>query len=132
VVAVPERDLVISTDGSTFTLEMQDVPTVDQPRWPSLDSIATPARMSFKMVWKATGEPVTYDDPSRHFRFTGTRAFCQLEAQVEVPSAGFSWKSELLNTSKADFAIIGEEGKRSLLRPLRVSLSLRRRFVLNP
>jgi len=100
---------VISTDGSTFTLEMQDVPTVDQPRWPALDSIVTPARMSFKMVWKATGESVTYDDPSRHFRFTGTRASCQLEAQVEVPSIGFSWKSEPLNTSKSDFAIIGEE-----------------------
>jgi hypothetical protein len=34
---------------------------------------------------------------------------CQLEAEVEVPSIGFSWKSGPLNTSKADFAIIGEE-----------------------
>jgi len=32
-----------------------------------------------------------------------------LEAQVEVPSIGFSWKSDPLNTSKADVAIIGEE-----------------------
>ncbi len=91
---------------------MQNVPVVDQPRWPALDSIATPARMTFKMVWKSTGEPVKpvkYDDSSKRFRFTGTRASCQLEAEVEVPSIGFSWKSDPLNTSKADVAIIGEE-----------------------
>jgi len=32
-----------------------------------------------------------------------------LEAEVEVPSIGFSWKSDPLNTSKADVAIIEEE-----------------------
>lgn len=106
---VPKGGLTIDPDGNTFTLEMRDVSIVDQPRWPALDSVATPARMSFKMVWKSTGEPVTYDNPSRQFRFTGTRASCQLEAQVEVPAIGFSWKSEPLNTSKSDFAIIGEE-----------------------
>ena len=109
VVPVPERGLSITPDGNSFILEIHNVVIVDQPRWPALDSIATPARMSFKMVWKSTGEPVTYDDPTRHFRFTGTRASCQLEAQVEVPSLGFSWKSQPLNTSKSDFAIIGEE-----------------------
>jgi hypothetical protein len=88
---------------------MHKIPVVDQPRWPALDSIATPARMSFKMVWRSTGEPVMYDDPSRHFRFTGTRATCQLEAQVEVPSIGFSWKSDPLDMSKSAFAIIGDE-----------------------
>jgi len=107
-VPVPEHGLTISPDGSTFTLEMQNVPVVDQPRWPALESIATPASMTFKMVWKTTGEPVKYDDPCRHFRFTGTRATCQLEAQIEVPSIGFSWKSDPLSTSKADFAIMGE------------------------
>ena len=88
---------------------MQSAPVVNQPRWPVLDSIATPARMTFKMVWKSTGEPVKYDDSSKHFRFTGTRASCQLEAEVQVPSIGFSSKSDPLNTSKCDFAIIGEE-----------------------
>jgi hypothetical protein len=109
VVPVPEQGLTVSPDAKTFTLEMQNVSVVDQPRWPALDSIATPARMSFKMVWKSTGEPLTYDDPSKHFRFSGTRATCQLEAQVEVPSIGFTWQSDPLNTSKADVAIIGDE-----------------------
>lgn len=109
MVPVPERGLTISPDSNTFTLEMENVSAIDQPRWPALDSIATPARMSFKMVWKSNGEPVKYDDPSKHFRFIGTRASCQLEAQVEVPSVGFSWKSGPLATSSSDFAIIGEE-----------------------
>ena len=109
MVPVLERDLTITQDGSTFALEMENVPVVDQPRWPALDSVATPARMSFKMVWKSMGEPVKYDDPAKRFRFTGTRALCQMEANVEVPSIGFSWKSDPLSTSKCDFAIMGDE-----------------------
>jgi hypothetical protein len=101
--------LDISPNGKTMTLEMKNVPVVDQPRWPALDSLATQARMSFKMVWKSTGEPVLYENASRQFRFSGTRAACQLEAQVEVPSIGYSWKSDPLETSRADFAVIGEE-----------------------
>ncbi|GAC1613439.1 MAG: hypothetical protein NVS9B12_14680 [Vulcanimicrobiaceae bacterium] len=88
---------------------MRDVDLVDQPRWPALDSSATPARMSFKMVWRSTGEAVKYEDASKHFRFTGTRATCQLEASVDVPSLGFSWKSDPLSTSKAAFAVMGDE-----------------------
>ena len=106
---MPGGGLTVSADGNTFTLEMRDVAVVDQPRWPALDSTASQARMSFKMIWKSNGEQVKYEDASKHFRFTGTRATCQLEAEVEVPSIGFSWKSDPLDTSKCDFAIIGEE-----------------------
>lgn len=101
--------MTAGADGNTLTLEMKDVAVVDQPRWPAIDSLATPARMTFRMIWKSTGEPVTYDDPGKQFRFTGFRASCQLEAQVEVPSIGFSWKSDPLEKSRADIAIIGEE-----------------------
>jgi hypothetical protein len=98
-----------SPDGNTCTLEMRNVAVVDQPRWPALDSVATQAQMSFKMIWKSNGQSVRYEDASRHFRFSGARASCNLEAQVEVPSIGFSWKSDPLDTSKCDFAIIGNE-----------------------
>jgi hypothetical protein len=47
--------------------------------------------------------------PAKHFRFTGTRAWCQLEAQIEVPAIGFSWKADPLSSSKSGFAIMGEE-----------------------
>jgi hypothetical protein len=100
---------MVSADGKVFTLEMKSVPVVDQPRWPALHSVATPARMWFKMVWKSNREPAVYEDASKHFRFTGARALCQMEARVEVPSIGFSWQSDPLETSKCDFAIMGEE-----------------------
>jgi hypothetical protein len=109
VVPVPANGLSVSEDGKVFTLEMQDVPVIDQPRWPALDSIATPARMSFKMVWKSNGEPAVYEDASKHFRFTGTRAVCQMEAKIEVPSIEYSWQSDPMETSKCNFAIVGEE-----------------------
>ena len=109
VVAVPQGGLNIGPDGNTITLEMKSVPVIDQPRWPALDAIATPARMTFRIVWKSTGEPVLYENASRQFRFRGTRAECQLEAQMEVPSIGYSWKSDALEKSHADFAVIGEE-----------------------
>jgi len=92
-----------------ITLEMKSVPVIDQPRWPALDAIATPARMTFKMIWKSTGEPALYENAAKQFRFKGTKAACQLEAQVEVPSIGYSWKSDPLETSRADFAVMGEE-----------------------
>jgi len=88
---------------------MDSVAVVHQPRWPALGLIATPVRMTFKMVWKSTGEPVGYEDAAKHFRFTGARSTCQMEAEVEVPSISFSWKSVPLSTSKCDFAIIGDE-----------------------
>ena len=108
-VPVPEGGLSASSDGNTLTLEMRNVAVVDQPHWPALDAIATPARMTFKMVWKSTGEPVKYEDFARHFRVIGTRATCQMGAEVAVPSIGFSWKADPLNTSKCDVAISGDE-----------------------
>lgn len=83
-------------DRNSFTLEMKNVAVVEQPKWPALDSLATPARMSFKMVRKSNGEHVKFEDPTRHFRFTGTRATCQMEVEprsvdrvlLEVRSTG--------------------------------------------
>ena len=88
---------------------MKNVAVVDQPKWPALDAVGTPALMSFKLVWKATDEKILHDDPEKQFRVDGYRASAQLEARVEVPSIGFSWHSDPLETSRADFAIIGNE-----------------------
>ncbi len=106
---MPKGGMNVSADGRTVTLEMKDVPVVDQPRWPALDAAGRPARMSFKLIWKATDEKILYDDPQKQFLVTGYRATAQLEAQVSVPSVGFSWKSDPLSASQANFAIIGEE-----------------------
>jgi hypothetical protein len=109
VVPVPKDGLIISPDGQTATLEMKNIALVDQPKWPAIDSVGMPAIMSFKLIWKATDEKIIYDDPQKQFRVEGYRASAQLEAQVKVPSIGFSWKSDPLSDSNAKFAIIGEE-----------------------
>ena len=88
---------------------MENVPVVDQPKWPALDALGTLAIMSFRMIWKAMDEKIIYDDPQKQFRVEGYRATAQLEAQVKVPSINFSWKSDPLSTLQTHFAIIGDE-----------------------
>ncbi len=104
-----EQELKFSDDGKTATLQMTNVPIIDQPRWPALDADSTPAFMDFKLVFKATDEPVTYEDPALYYRFRGFKAQAQLEASVRVPSIDFAWKSDPLESSSCNFAVMGEE-----------------------
>lgn len=106
---IPDGALVFSPDGKTATLEMKNVAVRDEPKFPALDAASTPATFSFKMVVKATDEKFFNDDQCKQFRVEGYNATAQMEAQVSVPSIGFSWKSDPLATSKANFAIIGDE-----------------------
>lgn len=109
VTPVPPSGLVFSADGKTATLQMTNVAIIDQPRWPAMDAETTPAFMDFKLVFKQLDQPVNYDDPLRQFRFSGYRASAQLEATIRVPSIDFSFKTDPLETSKCDFAVMGEE-----------------------
>lgn len=109
VAPVPDAGLTFSADAKTATLAMKNVPIVDQPRWPSLEAISTPAFMDFKLVIRQGNEPVIYEDASRWYRFTGFRACAQLEATVRVPAIGFEFKTDAIETSRSDFAVMGEE-----------------------
>lgn len=101
--------LTFSADGKTATLAMSNVPIIDQPRWPAMDAETTPAFMDFKLVITASSEPVKYEDPARQYRFEGFKAAAQLEATIRIPSTGFTFKTDPLETSKSDFAVMGEE-----------------------
>jgi hypothetical protein len=46
---------------------------------------------------------------SRQYRFEGFKAAAQLEATVQVPSIDFTFKTDPLETSKCDFAVMGYE-----------------------
>jgi len=109
VAPVTEGALIVSADARTATLEMKNLPIIDQPNWPSMNAETHPAFLDFKLVLKAGSDPVKYEDPGQQYRFTGFKASAQLEASVRVPSLDFSWKADPLETSKADFAVIGEE-----------------------
>jgi hypothetical protein len=106
---VPSDGLTFTADNKTATLQMTNVPIIDQPRWPAMDAETTPAFLDFKLVFKSTGEPVKYEDPSRQYRFEGFKAEAQLEAAVRVPSIDFAFKTDRLENSKWDFAVMGFE-----------------------
>jgi hypothetical protein len=88
---------------------MSNVPIIDQPRWPAMDAETTLAFMDFKLVLKSTGEPVKYEDPARQYRFEGFKAGAQLEATIRVPSIDFAFKTDPMETSSCDFAVMGSE-----------------------
>jgi hypothetical protein len=88
---------------------MSNVPIIDQPRWPSMDAQSTPAFLDFKLVFQSTDEPVKYEEPARQYRFEGFKAAAQLEATVRVPSINFTFKTDPLESSKCDFAVMGDE-----------------------
>ena len=88
---------------------MNDVPIIDQPRWPAIDAESTPAFMDFRLVFKSMEESVKYEDPNLQYRFTGFKAKAQLEATVRVPSIDFVFKTDPLEMSTCDFAVMGDE-----------------------
>ncbi len=109
VAPVPAQGLQIARDARSAVLEIKSLAVIDQPKWPEHNAPARPAIMSFKVTWKATDEKIDFEDKDKHFRFEGYRAQAQAEAIVEVPSLGFSWKSDPITTSDAKFAVIGTE-----------------------
>jgi hypothetical protein len=109
VTPVPPSGLTFSSDGKVATLVMTNVPIIDQPRWPAMDAESTPAFMDFKLVFKSGDEPVKYEDPMRQYRFEGFKASAQLEATFRVPSIDFTFKTDPLESSKTDFAVMGSE-----------------------
>lgn len=106
---IPDGALTVSADGRRATLEITGLELIEQGKWPAHDAPAIAARMSYRIEWEATGEQVRFTDATKQFRFTGWRASTRLEAAVEVPSTGFSWKSDPIATSSAAFGVIGEE-----------------------
>lgn len=106
---MPSTGLTFSAEGKIATLRMANVPIIDQPRWPAMDAESTPAFLDFELVFKSTDEPVKYEDSTRQYRFEGFKAVAQLEATVRVPSIGFTFKTDPLEASRCDFAVMGFE-----------------------
>ena len=106
---MPPDGVLFTPDGRSAALEVKNLAVIDQPKWPAHGAPTTPAVMSYRVVWKATDEKIVYEDKLKHFRVDGYRATARVEAAVEIPSLGYSWRSDPIETSGAAFAIIGEE-----------------------
>ena len=109
VMPVPSSGLAFSSDDKTATVQVSKAPIIDQPRWPAMDAESTPAFLDFKLVFKATDEPVKYENAVQQYRFEGFKASAQLEATIRVPSIDFTFKTDPLEASKCDFAVMGNE-----------------------
>jgi len=109
VTPVPSDGLTFSADGKTATLRMTNAPIIDQPRWPAMDAESTPALLDFTLVIASTGDPVKYEDSARQYRFAGFKATARLEATVRVSSIDFTFRTDPLETSRCDFAVMGTE-----------------------
>jgi len=94
VTPVPSDGLTFSSDGERATLQMSNLPIIDQPRWPAMDAETTLAYLDFKLVFNSTDEPVIYEDFMRQYRFQGFKAAAQLQAAVRVPSIEFTFKTD--------------------------------------
>jgi hypothetical protein len=101
--------MTFSADGKTATLRMTNAAIIDQPRWPAMDAETTPAFMDFKLVFQAGNDSIKYEDAARQYRFEGVKASAQLEATIRVPSIGFTFTTDPLETSTSDFAVMGSE-----------------------
>jgi hypothetical protein len=117
VIPIPAGALKVSEDGRSVTLQMKNVEVADQPLWPELHAAMRPAKLSFLLVLTATEEQITWDVAEKQFRFDGHKAKAQLEASVDVPTLKYSWKSEALEKSTADFAILGKEANGKFYSP---------------
>ena len=60
-------------------------------------------------AFKSTDEPVKYEEPTQQYRFEGFKAGAQLEATMRVPAIDFTFKTDPLETSRCDFAVMGTE-----------------------
>ena len=106
---VPSSGLAFSSDDKTATVQVSKAPIIDQPRWPAMDAESTPAFLDFKLVFKATDELVKYENAMQQCRFEGFKASAQLEATIRVPSIDFTFKTDPLEASMCDFAVMGNE-----------------------
>ena len=114
---IPKGALEVSEDSRAIKLQMKDIEVADQPLWPKFHAAMRPAKLSFRLVLTATNEKISWDVAQRQFRFDGHKAKAQLEASVEVPSLKYSWKSEALEKSTADFAVLGQEANGKFYSP---------------
>ena len=70
---------------------------------------SNPAFLDFRLVFTSTDEPIEYENAMRQYRLEGFKAMAQLEATVRVPSIDFTFKTDPLESSKCDFAVMGDE-----------------------
>ncbi|GAC1406668.1 MAG: hypothetical protein NVSMB65_21500 [Chloroflexota bacterium] len=103
--ALTGENLTIAADGHAATLEVSDLPVIDEPAFPKAGP-SHPALASYRLIWRATGPLRAYADPTKHFLIHGYPATVEAQVAVAVPSLGFTFTGRATATV---VAILGSE-----------------------
>lgn len=95
-VPVPEDALEVELDDGRATLGLHDFDTDDYGNLRNAlsDGAELDATISFKMRWKATGDPFNVSDPVKMFAGRFSLATVEIEWRASVPSTGFRFESD--------------------------------------
>lgn len=83
-----------------------DYPVIDQPRFPA-PGPTYEARVSVRMEWQGGGEKLGWSNPLERYRLGFYRARARIAVEARVPSLGFSFVSDSMDSSESLFAMIG-------------------------
>jgi len=103
--ALTGENLTLAADGRSATLEVSDLPVIDEPAFPKAGP-SQPGLASYRIIWRATGPLRTYADPTKHFLIHGYPAAVEAQVAVAVPSLGFTFVGRATATV---VAILGSE-----------------------
>ncbi|GAC1409184.1 MAG: hypothetical protein NVSMB64_17910 [Candidatus Velthaea sp.] len=81
---------------------------VDQPEFPKRVPTSPGTLLNMRVAWEGTGRRERISD-EKSFAVDAVHSRAELEFSVSIPSLPFSWKSDPMSTSAADFAIVGRE-----------------------
>jgi hypothetical protein len=105
---IPASGLYISPDGSFASVEVNDYPVIDQPKFPK-PGPTYQAKVSLRATWRAVGSTVAHTDPVGKYRVQFRKANAQIEFTATVPSLGFTFTSSPIGTSESLFAMMGHD-----------------------
>ena len=109
---LPVDALRVSDEGRKAVLEAEDLVVVDSFTFGS--GLATPARLSMHIEWRATGATVTRGQgtkvsPTDPAAFLGEFAVAESTAEFAGSEFGFSFRSDPGVSTERGFAEIGRE-----------------------
>ncbi|GAC1444995.1 MAG: hypothetical protein NVSMB52_05010 [Chloroflexota bacterium] len=105
---IPASGLHISPDGSFASLEINDYPVIDEPKFPK-PGPAYEARVSLRATWHAVGPRLARSDPMGKYKVQFHKANARIHFTASVPSLGFTFTSDPLATSESVFAMMGHD-----------------------
>lgn len=111
-VPLPRRAFKVSRDFSRATLHVRDLPLIDTFQFMSPND--TPATVSFKVKWEASGPEDEYGsgsavEPTDPAAFLGRFRHARAEGTFSGTELGFSFESLPGATTDATFAELGSQ-----------------------